>query len=105
MGPFSYLPSGLPETIGPTILPYCIGDYCIGDKPNVYRALTQNEFISEIHGVHDTLLNYRQEEIHVNISYLQQLKSIGGIWKHTFSQHSLCIGKQEMRYKKCGMMK
>ena len=26
MGPLSYLPSGLPETIGPNILPYCIGD-------------------------------------------------------------------------------
>ena len=26
MGTLSYLPSGLPETIGPNILPYCIGD-------------------------------------------------------------------------------
>ena len=26
MGPPSYLPSGLPETIGPNILLYCIGD-------------------------------------------------------------------------------
>ena len=29
MGPLSYLPSGLPETIGPNILPYCIGDFWI----------------------------------------------------------------------------
>ena len=26
MGPLSYLPSGLPETIGQNILPYSIGD-------------------------------------------------------------------------------
>ena len=46
MGPPSYLPSGLPETIGLNILPYCIGDrYLVGRCRKLEKLNNIKKFI------------------------------------------------------------